>query len=312
MKGPIAVTSNAPASPAVSLLGLGPMGEPMAQNLLDGLGSLTVWNRTAEKADRLAALGARSARRPRDAAAPITLTVLPDLVHVESLLNGDDGLIAGWRAAGIDRPILVVHGTVSPTAVARLAATLADEHGVDVIDAPLSGGTVGAREGTLSVMIGGDRDVADSLLPLFAHVGRTVRYLGPSGSGALAKACNQIVVAGTVAAVSEAMLLGRTAGLDLELLRDLLQGGLARNAVVEQKADKWIDEDFTEGGSAANQLKDLRFIAESAAANGVVLPTTAEVERLFERMIGDGDGALDHTGIYRTLVTLSREQSSGA
>ncbi|RJT96645.1 NAD(P)-dependent oxidoreductase [Arthrobacter frigidicola] len=308
----LAVTSNVPASSAVSLLGLGPMGEPMAQNLLDGLGSITVWNRTVAKTDRLAALGARVARRPRDAAAPITLTVLPDLVHVESLLDGEDGLRAGWRAAGIERPILVVHGTVSPTAVARLAARLAEEDGVDLIDAPLSGGTVGAREGTLSVMIGGNRIVADSLLPVFAHIGQTVRYLGSSGSGALAKACNQIVVAGTVAAVSEAMLLGRTAGLDLELLRELLQGGLARTAVVEQKGEKWIHEDFAEGGSAANQLKDLRFIAESAAANGLVLPTTAGVSRLFERMVADGDGALDHTGVYRTLISLSQEQSQGA
>jgi 3-hydroxyisobutyrate dehydrogenase-like beta-hydroxyacid dehydrogenase len=295
-------------TPAVSLLGLGPMGEPMARNLLTSYGPITVWNRTASRADGLAALGAGIARRPRDAAAPITLTVLPDLVHVQSLLDGEGGLLAGWRAAEIARPVLVVHGTVSPVEVARLASTLAEEHSVDVIDAPLSGGTVGAAAGTLSVMVGGDRAVAESLLPLFAHVGRTVRYLGPSGAGALAKSCNQIVVAATIAAVSEALLLARSAGLDLEIVRELLQGGLASTAVLEQKGEKWIREDFTPGGSAANQLKDLRFIAEAAAANDLVLPTITGVTRLFEQMIDAGNGDLDHTGVYETIAALSRSR----
>ncbi len=298
--------------PVVSLLGLGPMGEPMARNLLASHGPITVWNRTVGKASPFAALGATVARRPREAAAPITLTVLPDLVHVESLLHGEDGLLAGWRDAGVARPILVVHGTVSPIAVAHLAETLAREHDVTVIDAPLSGGTVGAEAGTLSVMVGGDRAVGETLLPLFACVGRTIRYLGPSGSGALAKACNQIVVAGTVAAVSEAMLLARSSGLDLEIVRELLQGGLARTAVLEQKGEKWIHEDFTPGGSAANQLKDLHFIAEAAEVNDLVLPTIATVTRLFERMIAAGDGELDNTGVYTTIATLSHEATSEA
>jgi 3-hydroxyisobutyrate dehydrogenase-like beta-hydroxyacid dehydrogenase len=245
------------------------------------------------------------ASEPREAAMPVTLTVLPDLVQVESLLEGENGLLAGWHAAGITRPVLVVHGTVSPVAVERFAAHLAEEHNVSVIDAPLSGGTVGAEAGTLSVMIGGDRVVAETLLPLFACVGRTIRYLGASGSGALAKACNQIVVAGTIAAVSEAMLLARSAGLDLEVVQELLQGGLARTAVLEQKGEKWMTEDFAPGGSAVNQLKDLRFIAETAKAKALVLPTTEVVTDLFERMVADGDGSLDHSGLYRTLVALS-------
>lgn len=298
--------------PVVSLLGLGPMGEPMARNLLASHGPITVWNRTAEKAFPLEALGATVARRPREAAAPITLTVLPDLIHVDSLLHGEDGLLAGWRSAGVARPILVVHGTVSPVAVARLAETLAREHNVIVIDAPLSGGTVGAEAGTLSVMVGGDRAVAETLLPVFACVGRIVRYLGTSGSGALAKACNQIVVAGTVAAISEAMLLARSAGLDLELVQELLQGGLARTAVLEQKGEKWMHGDFTPGGSASNQLKDLHFIAEAAEANDLVLPTIAAVTSLFEQMIAAGDGDLDHTGIYATIAALSRDTTPKA
>lgn len=286
---------------SVSLLGLGPMGEPMARNLLAGLGSLTVFNRTASKADGLAALGAVVAATPREAAAEVTLTVLPDLPQVRELLAGDDGLLAGWAERGIEHPVLVVHGTVSPVAVASFADELAREHGVAVVDAPLSGGTVGAHDGTLSIMVGGDPAVLPTVLPLFKHTGSIVRVLGGSGSGELAKACNQIVVAGVVSAVSEAMLLARSAGLDLAVLRELLQGGLAATAVLRQKGDNWIDEDFTAGGSAKNQLKDLRFIEEAARERGLVLPVTDAVTGLFQEMIDDGNGELDHTGVYLTI-----------
>jgi 3-hydroxyisobutyrate dehydrogenase-like beta-hydroxyacid dehydrogenase len=292
----------APApSTDVALLGLGPMGAPIAANLLRGLGSLTVWNRTASKSESLASRGATVADSPRAAAAQTTLTVLPDLQQVESVLYGERGLIAGWADRAIESPTLVIHGTVSPVAVAELAADLYLEHRIRVLDAPLSGGTVGAEAGTLSVMVGGDRATAERTLPLFDHMGTTIRYLGESGSGALAKACNQIVVAGTIAAVSESMLLARTAGLDLTVLQELLQGGLARSEVVAQKGSKWIDEDFAAGGSAVNQLKDLRFIREAADARSITLPTTQQVTRLFDRMVADGDGELDHTGVYLTI-----------
>ena len=289
----------------LSLLGLGPMGAPMARNLL-AAGPLTVWNRTASRAAPFAELGAVVAPTPAAAAGDVVLTVLPDLVQVESLLMGEDGLLAGWRAAGIAAPVLVVHGTVSPIAVTALARRLAAEHGVQVVDAPLSGGTVGARDATLSIMVGGADEPVARVLPVFERLGRTVRHLGPSGAGATAKLCNQIVVAGTVAVVSEALLLARSAGLDPATVVELLQGGLARTAVLEQKSRKWLDEDFAEGGSARNQLKDLRFVAESAAAEGVALPTTAAVTALFERMIAEGDGDLDHTGVHRTLAGLAR------
>ncbi|WP_258061531.1 MULTISPECIES: NAD(P)-dependent oxidoreductase [unclassified Rathayibacter] len=287
----------------LSLLGLGPMGAPMARNLVDD-GGLVVWNRTRAKADPFAALGARVAATPREAAADITLTVLPDLAQVESLLDGEDGLLAGWREQGIADPVLVVHGTVSPSAVAVLAARLAEEHGVRVVDAPLSGGTVGARDATLSIMVGGEEEAVARVLPVLARLGRTVRHLGPSGAGATAKLCNQIVVAGTVAVVSEALLLARTAGLDPEVMVELLQGGLARTTVLEQKSAKWLEDDFAEGGSARNQLKDLRYVREAADAEGVVLPAITAVTGLFERMVADGDGDLDHTGVVRTIARL--------
>jgi 3-hydroxyisobutyrate dehydrogenase-like beta-hydroxyacid dehydrogenase len=278
------------------------MGDPIARNLLLKLGPITVWNRTAAKAQALEGLGASIAATPRAAAMEVTLTVLPDLPQVEALLHGDTGLLAGWRDRGTDSPVLVVHGTVSPVAASTLASRLFEEHGLRLIDAPLSGGTVGAEAGALSIMVGGDAATVGTVMPLFEQYGKVIRYLGPSGSGEIAKACNQIVVAATVTAVSEAMLLARASGLDLEVVRELLQGGLARNQVLEQKGEKWLAEEFSAGGSAKNQLKDLRFIHDAADAANLCLPVTDVVETLFARMIDEGDGELDHTGIYRTIA----------
>ncbi|MDR6415246.1 NAD(P)-dependent oxidoreductase [Pseudarthrobacter sulfonivorans] len=292
--------------PSLALLGLGPMGGPMAHRLLDFDSGLTVWNRTPAKAEPLVALGARAATSPADAASGVVLTVLPDLDQVESLLPGEYGLLSGWAAKNITRPTLVVHGTVSPIAVAAFAERLLRKHGVTVLDAPVSGGTLGAEEGTLSIMVGGDKEAAHSVEHIFQAMGTTVRYMGPSGSGALAKACNQVVVAATVTAVSEAMLLARSGGLDLAVMLELLQGGLADSAVLRQKGSRWISSDFTGGGSGKNQLKDLGFIREAATAEGLELPLTGTVTELFGEMVAQGDGALDHTGIQRTLARRSQ------
>jgi 3-hydroxyisobutyrate dehydrogenase-like beta-hydroxyacid dehydrogenase len=224
-------------TPPVSLLGLGRMGEPIARRLLAALGSLTVWNRTTAKASALGAAGPRVARSPAEAAAPITLTVLTDLADVEAVLTGDDGLIAGWAAAGVERPVLVVHGTVSPVGVAALAERLADD-GIGVVDAPLSGGVAGAESGALSVMVGGSDDVVGRVWPVLSLIGSTVAHLGPSGSGEIAKSCNQVVVAATVTALSEALVLADAGGIERTQLLELLGGGLADSEVLRQKRDR--------------------------------------------------------------------------
>jgi 2-hydroxy-3-oxopropionate reductase len=288
-------------APDVSLLGLGRMGEPIARRLLAALGSLTVWNRTAAKADALARAGAHVAARPADAAAPVTLTVLTDLTDVEHLLDGEDGLVVGWKAAGVQRPVLVVHGTVSPVGVAELAERLAGS-GVDVVDAPLSGGVAGAESGALSLMVGGTDDAVARVWPVLSLVGSTVRHLGPSGAGETAKACNQVVVAATVTALAEALLLADASGIDRAQLLELLGGGLADSEVLRQKRDRWLSGDFTGGGSLANQLKDLRFVADTASARGLALPTATTLQVVFERAVDDGDGELDHSGVELSLA----------
>jgi 2-hydroxy-3-oxopropionate reductase len=300
---------NEPTKPSVSLLGLGRMGKPIAERLLASQGGLTVWNRTPSKADDLAARGARITQTPADAAADITLTVLTDLTDVMDILHGEDGLLAGWQQADLDRPVLIVHGTVSPAGVAALAEDLASQ-GIGVVDAPLSGGVAGAQSGTLSVMVGGQDWAVAKAMPILEAVGSTVIHFGPPGAGEIAKACNQVVVASTVTAISESLVLADACGLNRSQLLRVLAGGLADSEVLHQKRDRWLDRDFTGGGSAANQLKDLRFAADTANAKGLRLPLSHTIKQAFEQMISDGLGALDHSAIELTLAQ-TRTQPQG-
>lgn len=286
----------------VSLLGLGPMGEPMAVNLIRELGSLTVWNRTPERAERVVSLGARQATSPADAAAEVVLTVLPDLPQVGALLPGPDGLLAGWRSHGVERPVLVVHGTVSPVALREFAARLGAEHGVRVVDAPMSGGVPGAERGALSLMVGGDQPTVDSLQPVFDAVARTTVRMGEAGSGQLAKACNQIVVAGTIAALCEALTLAELHGLSRTDLLTALGDGLAGSEVLRQKSERWLTADYSGGGSARNQLKDLVFARDAADDAGAPSDVVDLVLSQFDRMVRAGDGDLDHSGLLRTIT----------
>lgn len=285
---------------SVALIGTGPMGAPIARNILAGHVPLTLWNRTPEKARAIE--GGTVVAAPASAASEVVLTVLPDLPQVAALLPGEDGLLTGWKTAGIEHPILVIHGTVSPVAVAEFADDCLRQWGVTVVDAPLSGGTIGAEEGRLSIMVGGPPEVVERLTPLFGLYSSTVLRFGKTGAGSTVKACNQIVVAATVTALAEAMALASTAGLDLEKVQTILAGGLANSEVLRQKGRRWIDQDFEGGGSAKNQLKDLNFIAEIAKACGLNLPLANSIRSAFQLMIEEGYGDLDHTGIYRTIL----------
>ncbi|MEV4729517.1 NAD(P)-dependent oxidoreductase [Saccharopolyspora sp. NPDC049426] len=289
-------------SDGVSLLGLGPMGEPMAANLIRELGSLTVWNRTPERAERVVSLGARQATSPAEAAGAVVLTVLPDLPQIEALLPGTDGLLAGWRTNGVERPVLVVHGTVSPVAVREFASRLASEHGVRVVDAPMSGGVPGAERGALSLMVGGDQPTVEALRPVFDAVARTAVRMGEAGSGQLAKACNQIVVAGTIAALCEALTLAERHGLSRADLLTALGDGLAGSEVLRQKSERWLTGDYSGGGSARNQLKDLVFARDAAEDAGAPSDVVDLVLSQFDSMVRAGDGDLDHSGLLRTIT----------
>ncbi|MEU7525707.1 NAD(P)-dependent oxidoreductase [Saccharothrix sp. NPDC042600] len=288
----------------VSVLGLGAMGRPMARNLARAGFPVTVWNRTPGRDGEVRAAGGTAAATPAGAALPVVITVLPDLPDVEALLDGGEGLLAGWRDNGVERPLLVVMGTHSPEGVRRLGARL---HGLGVrlVDAPVSGGDVGAEAGTLSIMVGGHAEDVLRLKPCFDVLGDTVRHLGPLGSGQLAKACNQIVVATTLTAISEALALATAEGLDAGALLDVLGGGLAGGAALEVKRDKWVEHDFAPGGRARHQLKDLGFATEAGRRAGVPLPVTAVVEQVYAAMCALGLGDDDHSGVYQVYETLT-------
>lgn len=283
----------------IGLLGLGAMGAPMAERLVAAGFAPVVWNRSRSAVEPFRGRTPVAAT-PAAAAAPVVLTMLTDLDGVLAVLDGPEGLRRGWRDAGVSDPVLVVMGTVSPVAVAELAATLARD-GIRLVDAPVSGGVVGAAAGTLSIMVGGDPADVERAMPAFERLGSTIRHMGAVGSGQLAKACNQLIVAASVTAISEAMLLARRTGLDLSALADILEGGLAGSEVLRQKAANWLDEDFAPGGFAVNQLKDLRFAADAAASAGLSLPLAGVVQGLFAELVADGDGDLDHTAVYRGI-----------
>ena len=291
----------------IAVLGLGAMGLPMARNLARAGFPVTVWNRTPGRDGEARSAGAVAVGTPAEAALPIVLTVLPDLPEVVEVLAGENGLLAGWKRAGIEKPLLVVMGTVSPTAIRELGDRLPD---VRLVDAPVSGGDVGADAATLSIMVGGHADDVLRLRPYFAVLGTTVRHLGPLGAGQLTKACNQIVVAATLTAVSEALALAVKGGLDPAVVVEILQGGLAGSRVLDVKKEKWLSHDFAPGGRAVNQLKDLVFAVEAGREIGVPLPVTATVEQLYSAMCALGFGDDDHSGVLQVYETLSDKASA--
>jgi 2-hydroxy-3-oxopropionate reductase len=276
----------------VAVLGLGAIGLPVAVNAARAGFRVQVWNRSIEKTVRAVEAGATIAALPSDIDARIVASVLPDTPQLDELLD------AGLENALRPGDILVVMGTVSPVAIQDLGARLSGR-GIHVVDAPVSGGDVGAWEGTLSIMAGGTDEDVSACMPFFTAIGSVVRHLGPLGSGQLAKACNQIVVATTLAALGEAINLARAAGLDDTQVVDILAGGLAGSRALDIKGEKILSGDFTPGGSAVFQLKDLRFALEAGAAVGSPLPVTSVVADLYAQLVDRGLGDLDHSAILR-------------
>jgi 2-hydroxy-3-oxopropionate reductase len=282
----------------VGFVGLGAMGLPMAVNLVRAGIDVVAWNRSAAAAAQAAAEGVRVVARPVDvsAAAGTVITMLPDLPQVRELLDAADGLLA----AGGALDTLVVMGTVAPAGVRALAEDLA-ARAVTVVDAPVSGGQSGARDAELSIMVGADERTFARLRPYLRAMGSTVRHMGPVGAGSLTKACNQLVVAATLAALAEAVVLGERGGLAPEALLDVLGGGLAASAVLAQKRSHLLGGDFRGSGPAGYLVKDLGFVLDSAADSGADLPVAAAVARLYEAVVADGLGHLDNSVVLDLL-----------
>jgi 2-hydroxy-3-oxopropionate reductase len=286
----------------VAFIGLGIMGKPMAANLVRAGFEVTVHNRSFAAADELRRLGAVVADSPAEAAsrATMVITMLPDTPDVAAVLTGSDGVLE----ADVTGSLLIDMSTISPTTAATLAAQ-AREFGAAMIDAPVSGGDVGAREGALSIMVGGAETDVERARPVLSALGKTIVHVGPCGAGQVVKAANQIVVALTIQAVAEALLLSSKAGLELAPVLDVLGGGLAANRVMEVRRRNFLTRDFTPGFRARLHLKDLRIALEAAHDYGLAVPATAGVTQLFEAMILAGHGESDHSGLVTVLEQLS-------
>jgi 2-hydroxy-3-oxopropionate reductase len=286
----------------VGFVGLGIMGTSMARNLIEDGHELVIHNRTRAKAKKLAKLGAEVATSPREVAgrSDVIITMLPGPPEVEEVLAGENGLLEGVG----DGSLIVDMSTSSPLLAQELSRT-ANTRGVGMLDAPVSGGDIGAIEGTLSIMVGGEKEDFERARPLFDAMGKTIVHVGAAGAGQTVKACNQIVVALVIEAVSEALVLGSKAGVKPEKVMEVLSGGLAANKVMEVKGEKFLSHDFAAGGKVEYHRKDLGIALAAGREYGVALPVTALVDQLFGTLVAQGKGGWDHSA----LITLIEEWS---
>jgi 2-hydroxy-3-oxopropionate reductase len=291
----------------VGFIGLGIMGKPMAKNLMEAGYELVVHNRSPEKAEELAAEGATAAGSPREVAegCDVVITMLPDSPQVEEVLSGEGGVFEGVREGAL----IVDMSTISPVVTESLAAG-AKEKGASLLDAPVSGGDVGAIEGTLSIMVGGSEEDFERARPLFEVMGKTVTHVGPTGAGQVTKAANQIVVALTIEAVSEALVLGSKGGVAPEKILDVLGGGLAGNKVMEVKREKFLSHTFDPGFRSELHHKDLGIALAAGREYGVALPVTAVVDQMLLTMRRKGWGGEDHSALLRIIEDQSGHEIS--
>ncbi len=286
----------------IGFIGLGIMGRPMARNLLKAGYPLIVHSRSRGPVDELVAAGAKAGTSPKDIAgqSDVLITMLPNSPDVELVALGKDGIVEGAKS-GL---IFVDMSTISPLVSQKVAHAL-EPKGVRMLDAPVSGGEKGAIDGALSIMVGGDQAVFDSVLPILQTMGKTITRLGPLGFGGFTKLANQIIVAVNLTALGEALTLAKKAGLDRELTLKALAGGLAGSKCLEQKTPNYVAGSYKPGFKIDLHFKDLGLIMESARALGVPLPATAVVQELFSALRVKGRGELDHSAVITLLEDLA-------
>ena len=280
----------------ITVLGTGLMGAPMARRLLGAGFPVTVWNRTRAKAEALAGDGAKIAETAADAAAEadIAITMLENGPITEQVIFGQ-----GVADAMAEGTILIDMASIPP-GMARDHALRLRPRRIHHVDAPVSGGVVGAGQGTLAIMAGGDLDVVRRLAAVFEPMGR-VTHVGPHGAGQLAKLANQAIVGITIGAVSEALLLAASGGADPAAVRDAIRGGFAESRILDLHGGRMVERDFVPGGTAAIQLKDLNTVVAEAEALSLDLPIVRVVRDLYAGLVERGQGAVDHSGLLLEL-----------
>ncbi len=286
----------------IGFIGLGIMGKPMARNLIEAGYPLVVYNRTTSKAAELVELGARQVESPKEvgASAEVVITIVSDSPEVESVVLGDNGVIEGIAEGGV----VVDMSSISPITTQRIAAELKGR-GVAMLDAPVSGGEIGAIQGTLSIMVGGEESVFSRVKPILESMGKSVVRVGEIGAGGFAKLSNQIIVAGVLQAVSEAMVLAKKAGVDIQLVYEAIRGGMAGGRTLDMKIPAFVEGKFEPGFKMDLHIKDVKNALLAGKALGVALPSTGLVHELFSSCSAQGKGQKDHSVIFTLLEQLS-------
>lgn len=293
----------------VGFIGLGVMGRPMARNLLSRGFALVVHSRSQGPVDDLVTAGAARAQSPGEVAARATciITMLPDGPDVERVLTSSNGVFSSLQPDSV----IVDMSTIAPRTAQRLA-TAARTLGASMLDAPVSGGEIGAIEGTLSIMVGGDAVALARVRPVLEAMGNAERiiHIGESGAGQICKACNQLVIGGTLAAVGEAFALARKSGVDPARVRAALLGGFAASRVLEVHGDRLLQNNFKPGFPARLYRKDLGIVMDTLNEAKVAAPVTAIVQQLLTALIADGKDALDYSALGTVLADLARLEPS--
>ena len=280
------------------------MGKPMAGHLLKGGYRVVVHNRSPGPVDELVAAGATAAASPAEVArvATVVITMLPDTPDVERVLTGPDGVLSAIQKGAI----VIDMSSISPVATERLAKAVA-EKGASMLDAPVSGGEIGAINAALSIMVGGEEAAFARAKPILEKMGNAEKiiHIGKSGAGQVCKVCNQIAIGGALSGVSEAIALAKKAGVDAGKVRQALLGGFAASRVLEVHGERMLTGNSKPGFRTKLYQKDLRLANEAAGANGVAVPGTANVTQLVNALVASGGGDLDYAAIATVIFKLA-------
>ncbi len=288
--------------PQIAFLGLGTMGAAMAANLARAGFGVTAWNRTPGRAPELVDLGVEMAPNPAaaSAAADIVVVCVSDTPDVEAVLFGQDGVVEGARPG----TLIIDCSTIAPSGSWGFAARLR-EHGLSMVDAPVSGGSEGARNATLTIFVGGAQDDVERARPVLGALGKTITHVGPIGAGQAVKAVNQVIIAGAYLGVAEGIVLAIKAGLDVEQVVGALGGGAAQSWVLANRSGRMIDNDYPLGFKLSLHRKDLGIALELANQLGAVLPISALAAQLESGLIAGGHGDDDMSALARSIRALS-------
>jgi 2-hydroxy-3-oxopropionate reductase len=286
----------------VGYIGLGLMGKSIARNILKAGFPLIVHNRSQAAVDELVAEGAKSANSPKEVAEQVDIifTNLPDSPDVEKVALGENGIIHGAH----DGLIFIDNSTIKP-ASARMIAEKLKEKNIFALDAPVSGGDIGAKNGTLTIMVGGEASAVEKSMPVFQVMGKTVTHVGESGAGQVAKAANQIMVAAQMVAMAELLVFSKKAGVDPKKVVDAIKGGAAQCWTLDVKPPRLFDGNRNPGFKAYMQLKDMNIVLETAKEYDIPISATKENTKFFQMMIDEGMRELDNSAVVGVVEKLA-------